>query len=131
MGMYTTLCLHGDLKENTPDEVLDQLNRFLNGEEKTEEDQRHWAKEYDFYKSFMRESSNGRKDLLVFTETKYASSVEEFLDFICPWIDDGINCSPFIGYKIYEGTNEPQIIIKDDREEFGYRLTEHIPVHND
>ena len=123
MGMYTEIYINVDLKEDTPDEVINVLKAMCNFDYQSE----HLAR---FHKRWSYLFSNGsyctphtstanltydsiskQWSLLGKGDIKnYNSEIEEFFEWIQPHID--ANEGDFIGYMRYEENQLPELITK-------------------
>lgn len=127
MGMYTELNIGVELKRDTPQEVIDVIDYMAGNKETIENIPNHplfdtsrWAyllRASSYYfdaqpiNHFKRDDITGTYFLTSVSNLKnYHSEIELFLDWISKYIDtDG-----FIGYKRYEESRYPTLIINQE-----------------
>lgn len=129
MGHYTQLCFNAELKKETPREVISTV-RWLLGEHEEEDgplDAGLVAKTYEgmfntwsFYhapagsKSFLRRNRSDEWYLSVLCDIKnYSSQLEAFVEWIKPWVAPRGQDKTFLGYTMYEESDEPTLIYLD------------------
>lgn len=124
MGMYTEIYINVDLKEETPDDVIDVLKalcRFTGYELDTAKYPERW---YSLFSncSYYTPSTNCRS--LVYDDIRsgwsllgkgdiknYANEIEKFFEWIMPWIEG--HPGDFVGYSRYEEDQIPTLIFLD------------------
>ena len=124
MGMYTELIFGARLKENTPKEVIDTLKYMVGDlEEKPEKlafetsTGRNVLGESSFYFGVHFPVTKFYYDGIVKAWTlssranikNYDGEIDQFLDWIKPYIDRGSGNREMFAIKIYEEHDEPTI----------------------
>ena len=128
MGMYTELNIGVNLREDTPQNVIDILTHMLNDYhcEETPELPKHplfetgrWrfmlcSDSYYFDghtdSSMLQDRISKEYELNVRTNLKnYDGEIEKFMDFICPYL----KTYGFLGYTRYEEADDPRLIYND------------------
>jgi hypothetical protein len=117
MGMYTELAINVSLKKNTPEDLINAI-KYLMGQDYKEFKKDHalfsceraeFICKCDSYyfqgtvaEKFIYDEGSENWNLLIWHNLKnYDNEIEEFLDFIAPWIDPDNTC-PCIGHTRYE-----------------------------
>lgn len=118
MGMYTEIFVNVDLKENTPDEVIDVLKAMCAKDSNAEclkDKPRRWPYLFNNGSYYLPLTQCGNLtfddigkhySLLAKGDIKnYGGEIEQFFEFIRPWCDN-----EFIGYYRYEEDREPTLV---------------------
>lgn len=117
MGMYTEIYVNVDLKEETPQEIIDTLRQlcakvqpdsfperssllFNNGSYYTPYT---YVRSLTYDRNFSRWSFLGKGDL-----RNYSGEVEHFFDWLMPWVDGFPG--DFVGYHRYEEDQKPTLV---------------------
>ena len=121
MGMYTEIYVNVDLKENTPQSVLDVLKAMCEKDGNAEclkDKPTRWAYLFNNGSYYTPSTEVGilscddiskQWSLLGKGDIKnYQGEIEAFFEFIKPWCDD-----EFVGYFRYEEDREPTLIYCD------------------
>ncbi|MCP4475432.1 MAG: hypothetical protein GY821_12870 [Gammaproteobacteria bacterium] len=121
MGMYTEIYVNTDLKEETPQEVIDVLTAMCNKDYTAEclkDKPERWSYLFNNGSHFTpytecgmitKDEINGGYSILAKGDIKnYENEIEKFFDYIKPWCDDD-----FIGYFRYEESREPVLVFTD------------------
>ena len=131
MGMYTEIIFGAGLKENLPENIVAVIQKMVNGEELCEQ-----APDHPFFKSgrpwLMRSGGSyyfpgtvepkfwfddiGNQWFLHFrTNIKnYDSEIEKFIDWIKPYIGQGVGERNFFAIVTYEEASEPTVYYLGD-----------------
>ena len=126
MGMYTEIIFGAGLKENPPEDVVTVIQKMVNGEELDEQ-----SPDHPFFKSerpwllrsggsyyfpgtvepkFWFDTISNRWFLHFRTNIKnYDSEIEKFIDWIKPYIEQGVGERNFFAIVTYEEASEPTI----------------------
>ena len=126
MGMYTEIIFGAGLKKDTPKNVIGVLQRMIDGEDLVDN-----LPDHEFFKSqrtwlirsggsyyfpgciepkFWFDDISKNWFLHFRTNIKnYDSEIEKFLDWIKPYIDQGVGSRGFYAIVTYEEQNEPTI----------------------
>ncbi len=130
MGMYTELIFGAELKKDTPKEVIDIIQYMVGGD--FEEDKELKIPEHNFFKTsrwrmlftcssyyfgvneslkkmWYDEISNTWRISTRSNIKNYDSEIEEFLEWIKPYIEDGSGDRGFYAIVCYEEQEEPRI----------------------
>ena len=119
MGMYTEIYVNVDLKEDTPDEVINVIRDVCEGRTSEGKPDRWCQLGYSmsYYtpntscSNLTLDKISGRYSLLLKGDIKnYEGEIEQFFDFIEPHVDD----EEFMGYLRYEEDREPTLIYKGE-----------------
>lgn len=121
MGMYTEIYINTDLKEGTPEEVLQVLRAICdkqNDAECLKDKPRRWFMLFNNGSYYTPSTECGK---LTYDDTSHCYSllgkgdiknssdeIEEFFEYIKPYCDDD-----FIGYYRYEEEREPTLVYSD------------------
>ena len=105
MGMYTEIYVNVDLKEETPQEIIDTLKQksrllFKNGSYYTPSTY-VCSLTHDAF--LQRWSLLGKGDL-----KNYSGEIEHFFDWLMPWVDG--SPGDFVGYRRYELDQKPTLV---------------------
>ena len=121
MGMYTEIFVNVDLKPEAPDDVIAVLRAMCGGEDKSPLEGRptRWACLFCDMSHYTPRTScaelkyceiAGAWSLLGKGDIKnYEGEIEEFFDWIMPWVDGFPG--EFIGYKRYEASDVPELVL--------------------
>ena len=131
MGMYTEIIFGAGLKENLPENIVAVIQKMVNGEKLCEP-----APDHPFFKSgrpwLMRSGGSyyfpgtvepkfwfddiGNQWFLHFrTNIKnYDSEIEKFIDWIKPYIGQGVGERNFFAIVTYEEASEPTVYYLGD-----------------
>lgn len=125
MGMYTQLVFTCELKEDTPEYILDTIEKLVNNEEITD------APAHEFFSCSRYEmlcngdsayfggatvSKFNRKyrELTIVSNLKnYDGEIQKFISWILPYVDYGAGGRDLLGYVIYEESDMPTLIYMD------------------
>ena len=121
MGMYAEIYVNADLKENTPQEVIEVITAMCNKNDEAEalkDKPRRWAYLFNNGSCYFPltecgkityDKIGGHYSLLAKGDIKkYGGEIEQFFDFIKPWCE-----GEFIGYYRYEESREPVLMYTD------------------
>ena len=130
MGMYTEIIFGASLKKDTPSTVIDTIHRLIAGDEFNPDvsldvpdhpffsTERRWLLisggsayfpgtvepkfwyDYSYEQWFLHFRTNIKN---------YDGAIEKFLDWILPYIDDGVGHRNFYAIVTYEEADEPTI----------------------
>lgn len=128
--MYTALHFSAELKKDTPEMVVDVLNKMVNGKLPFEDPKE--LPDHEFFKcdrwcflftmdsyyfsadthcSFRFDEIAGAWFLTVTSNIKnYDGEIQKFIDWIMPYVAESTN--DFLGYYRYEENREPTLIYK-------------------
>jgi len=131
MGMYTEISFGAGLKNELPEEVVLSIKKLVAGESLEET-----APDHPFFKSerswlltsggsyyfpgtvapkFWFDDIANQWFLHFRTNIKnYSSEIEKFIDWIKPYIKDGVGCRNFYAIVTYEEADEPTIYYLQD-----------------
>lgn len=121
MGMYTEIYVNVDLKPDVPEEVLAVLRAMCGGEDKAalEEKPGRWSMLFGngSYYTPLTSCANLTFDkirngwsLLGKGDIKnYENEIEAFFAWLMPWVDG--EEGDFIGYKRYEESQTPELVL--------------------
>lgn len=131
MGMYTECILGCLLKSETPDKVIETLKVLLEGGELPSEgvpegDRISWMFRSDGSYYFGTQSgtrdftfdeiSQGWRLSARFNIKNYSMEIENFLEWLHPWIEQGSGERDFYAIVTYEEASEPTIYYLKDKE---------------
>lgn len=118
MGMYTEIFVNTDLKENTPNEVIEVLKAMCAKDADAEclkDKPNRWKYLFNngsYYTpstecaALTFDDRSKQYSLIAKGDIKnYEDEIEKFFEFIKPWCDND-----FIGYYRYEESREPTLI---------------------
>ena len=121
MGMYTEIYINVNLRDDTPNEVIDTLQAICNGDDESPllKDKPHrWLMLFDngsIYtpctscKNLTWDKLKNQWSLLGKGDIKnYKSEIQTFFDWIMPYVDACVG--EFIGYYKYEEALTPTLI---------------------
>jgi len=117
MGMYTEIYVNVDLKEETPQEIINTLEKLCNGVQPNGFPERSGmlfnnssyytpstcVRSLTYDKTLQRWSFLGKGDL-----KNHSGEVKHFFSWLMPWVD-GIP-GDFVGYHRYERWQEPTLV---------------------
>ena len=126
MGMYTEVYINCDLKEDTPEEVVNTLYAMVRGEDVDGflEDKPHrWSLLFrssayftDTIVGELRYNNEAWHTRPYYTLhgkgaiKNYNSEIQSFFEWIKPWAEQD-----FIGYYLYEEDREPTLVYANNR----------------
>lgn len=123
MGMYTEIFVNVDLKPDTPDEVINTIQAICEKGFESPPLKDKPARWFVLFNNGSYYTPATECGLLTYDDISqnwsllgkgdiknYASEIEQFFDFIMPWVDahDG----EFIGYHRYEESLTPTLVYK-------------------
>lgn len=114
MGMYTKYNLIIPLKNDTPDEVINELKMILKGEEPKDGSYCLWLNNNSFYftgtsnSKLLHNTLNYVLHIDCDTKRNY-NEIDDFLNWIVPYAKS----RGFLGYRLYEEDEEPTLIYID------------------
>ena len=121
MGMYTEIFVNVDLKPETPADVIAVLQAMCGGDDKSALDGKpeRWNQLFSDGSHYTPRTScaelkyceiAGAWSLLGKGDIKnYEGEIEAFFGWIMPWVDGFPG--EFIGYKRYEESNVPELVL--------------------
>jgi hypothetical protein len=129
MGMYTEIYINVDLKEDTPNNVIEVLKAMCHMEERDEKVLETYPHRWDclfssmsYYtpnthcRSLTYDSIALRWSLLGKGDIKnYEQEIEKFFEWIIPYVDG--YPGDFIGYSRYEEDQKPTLIFLPEDED--------------
>ena len=120
MGMYTEVFVNVDLKKDTPKEVIETIRAMCNKDHTSpslDGKPDRWAYMFNDGSYYLprtecglltKDDLTGSYSLLAKGGIKnYGSEIEQFFDFIKPWVEDD-----FMGYTRYEEDREPTLFYR-------------------
>lgn len=132
MGMYTTLFLAVQFKEETPTEIIETIDRavtgcgclngsYINLAPKFGQDNNleHLSYVFNHFSFYQRGPSISKLDvdssnlyrLLVYSSFKnYNNEINTLIDWLKPWVDVQVNQANVIGWHWYEEDERPTLI---------------------
>jgi hypothetical protein len=122
MGMYTEIYVNVDLKENTPEEVINTLRAICEFDYDSEylvNKPTRWSFLFgngSYYTPCTSvchltfDAISNQWSLLGKGDIKnYEGEIEQFFEYIEPWVED-----KFMGYMRYEEHDEPKLMYKNE-----------------
>lgn len=122
MGMYTEIYVNVDLKENTPENIIEVLEAMCSGDpyaEALKDKPVRWGYLFNSGSYYTPNTAcakltcdaiSKQYSLLGKGDIKnYEGEIEAFFDFIKPWCEND-----FIGYYRYEESREPTLVYSKD-----------------
>jgi len=122
MGMYTEIYVNVDLKDNTPEEVINTLKaicEFEHDSEYLDNKPTRWSFLFNngsYYtprtnvSNLTFDAIGNQWSLLGKGDIKnYENEIEQFFEYIEPWVED-----KFMGYMRYEEHDEPKLMYKKE-----------------
>lgn len=117
MGMYTEIYVNVDLKEKTPQEIIDTLKQLCENVQPDSFPDRSsllfnngsYYTPYTYVRSLTYDRNLSRWSFLGKGDLKnHSEEVEHFFNWLMPWVD-GLP-GDFVGYHRYEGDQKPTLV---------------------
>lgn len=129
MGMYTEISFSAELKQETPAEVIEALQKLTQGEAADLDHPFFNCDRADclmtmgsayFPQTISAKFTNdyGYSYRLTFRANlkNYCSEIEKFLDWVWPWLAGGSGMRELVAVVMYEEADEPDLYYLEDKE---------------
>jgi len=117
MGMYTEIYVNVDLKEETPQEIIDTLSQLCEGLRPSGFPKRSgllfnngsYYTPFTYVRSLTYDEISRQWSFLGKGDLKnYSGEVEHFFSWLMPWVDG--SPGDFVGYHRYEEDQKPTLV---------------------